>query len=74
VLLTYVSIAWMAGVFLASRVALPLFLWGLIALLPLCVAWLWRRSQTRVRLAALCGLFYCVITIPVLSVLCLINR
>ena len=57
-LLIYVSIAWMAGVFLASRVTLPLALWGLLALLPLCVSWLWRRSQTRIRLAALCGLFF----------------
>jgi competence protein ComEC len=58
-LLTWLSVAWMAGIYLASRIELPLVLWGLVALLPLCVAWLWRRAP-RVRLAALCGLFLCL--------------
>jgi competence protein ComEC len=58
-LLTWLSVAWMAGIYLASRLELPLALWGLVALLPLCVAWLWRRVP-RVRLVALCGLFLCL--------------
>jgi competence protein ComEC len=58
-LLTYLSIAWMAGIYLGSRVALPFTLWGLTALLPLSVAWLWRQVP-HVRLAALCGLVLCL--------------
>jgi competence protein ComEC len=58
-LLIYLAIAWMAGIYAASRVDLPLGLWGLSALLPLVVAWFWRRVSP-VRLAALCGLFLCL--------------
>jgi competence protein ComEC len=57
--LTYLSIAWMAGIYLGSRVGLPLALWLLAGLLPLSVAWLWRRIPWA-RLAALCGLFLCL--------------
>lgn len=46
----------MSGIYLASRWALPPALLGLAALLPLSVAWLWRR-EARPRLFALCGLF-----------------
>ena len=52
----YLSVAWMAGIYLASRIALPVAMWGLVSLLPLSVVWLWRR-EPRVRLAALCVLF-----------------
>jgi competence protein ComEC len=56
VLLIYLSVAWMAGVYISSYLNVPVALWGLVSLLPLSVAVLWRHSP-RVRLAALCGLF-----------------
>lgn len=44
-ILVYLSVAWMAGIFLAARADLPLGLWGLACLPPLSAAWLWRRSS-----------------------------
>ena len=46
----------MAGIYISAHLDVPLALWGLVSLLPLSVAVLWRRHP-RVRLAALCGLF-----------------
>ena len=54
--LIYFSVAWMVGIYVASQWALPLAMWGLAALVPASVAWVWRRDA-RARLAALCGLF-----------------
>jgi competence protein ComEC len=56
VLLIYLSVAWMAGIYVSSHLDVPLTLWGLVSLLPLSVAVLWRRHP-HVRLAALCGFF-----------------
>ena len=57
--LIYLSTAWMSGIYVAQRVALPLLLWGVLALLPATAAWFWRQNP-RARLAALCGLFLCL--------------
>ncbi len=54
-MLIYLSIAWIIGIYIASLFYFPLFLWLLLSLLPLSVAWLWRDG--RVRLWAWCGLF-----------------
>ena len=54
--LIYLSIAWMVGIYLASRLLLPIPLWCIGTALPLAIAWLWRR-QMRVRLAALIVFF-----------------
>ena len=55
-ILIYLSSAWMAGIYLASRLSLPPLLWCSGATLPLSIAWLWRR-RVRLRLAALMALF-----------------
>ena len=54
--LVSLSIAWLAGIALASRLRPPATLLALLALLPLAVFFLWRDDR-RVRLAAACGLF-----------------
>jgi competence protein ComEC len=57
VILIYLSAAWMVGIYLSSRLnAVPVALFGLLSLLPLSIAWLWRRKARR-RLAALVALF-----------------
>ncbi len=58
-LLVYLSAAWLVGIYLSAKVGLPAWLWGLSALLPFSVAWLWRCSP-RVRVVALCMLFVCL--------------
>ena len=56
-LLIYLSVAWMAGIYAAFHLqALPTSAFGLLSTLCLAVAWLWRRTP-RLRLAALCALF-----------------
>ncbi len=57
--LIWFSISWMAGIYAASRLQIRLLYWGLVALLPICVAWLW-KGEPRVRRAAVCGLFLCL--------------
>jgi competence protein ComEC len=52
-ILVYLSVAWMVGIFLAAHVDLPLRLWGLACLLPLSGAWLW-RCRSGLLLASLC--------------------
>lgn len=54
--LVSLSIAWLAGIALASRLRPPAALLALLALLPLAAFFLWRDDH-RVRLAAACGLF-----------------
>jgi competence protein ComEC len=57
VILVYLSVTWMAGIYGASLVSAPPVVWGLLCVPALAVAWLWRRCP-RVRLAALCTLFF----------------
>jgi competence protein ComEC len=57
VILIYLSIAWMAGIYGASLVSAPPLAWGLFCVPALAVARLWRR-QKQVRLAAFCLLFF----------------
>ena len=58
-LLVYLSTAWLCGIYLSARAGMPAWLCGLGALLPLSVAYLWRRAA-RVRSVALCALFVCL--------------
>ena len=55
--LVYLSVAWMAGIYAASRLGGPAAAWGLLAIPALAVAALWRR-RARVRLAACCALLF----------------
>ncbi len=57
--LIYLSTAWMLGIYVASRLNLPLAMWALAALFSASVAWFWRQTP-RLRWAALCGLFACL--------------
>ncbi|MFN2157242.1 MAG: ComEC/Rec2 family competence protein [Anaerolineae bacterium] len=57
--LIWVSISWMLGIWVASRLETPLASWGILSLLPLSIAWMWRQTP-RVRRAAVCGLFFCL--------------
>lgn len=57
--LIWLSISWMAGIYAAFRLQVPLVYWGLLAPLPICVAWLW-KGEPRMRRAAVCGLFLCL--------------
>jgi competence protein ComEC len=60
VLLIYLSAAWMAGIYISSRLsAVPAALFGLLSLFPLSVAWFWRQNA-RLRLVARVTLF-CVL-------------
>ena len=58
-ILVYLSISWVVGIYLASRLSLPLVLWGAFALPALSVIWLW-KVERRVRLAGWCALFLCL--------------
>ncbi|HUT21368.1 MAG TPA: ComEC family competence protein, partial [Anaerolineae bacterium] len=49
----------MIGIYAASRLQIPLVCWGILALLSICVAWLW-KSEPPVRRAAVWGLFLCL--------------
>ncbi|MBN1936208.1 MAG: ComEC/Rec2 family competence protein [Anaerolineae bacterium] len=58
-ILIYLASAWMIGMYCASQWALPLWLWGAVAV-PFCsVIVLWKR-QPPARLAGWCGLFLCL--------------
>ena len=57
--LIWVSISWMVGIYLAARLQIPLVCWALVALPPIGVAWLW-KGEPRVSRAAVCGLFLCL--------------
>jgi competence protein ComEC len=59
VILIWVSISWMLGIWAAKRLGAPLASWGILSFLPLSIAWMWRRTP-RVRRAAVCGLFVCL--------------
>lgn len=53
--LTYLGIAWLAGIFLSSLLNLPALFLALVGLVPLASLFLWRENP-RVRLASVCAL------------------
>jgi competence protein ComEC len=59
VVLIWVSISWMLGIWAAKSLGAPPASWGILSFLPLSIAWMWRRTP-RVRRAAVCVLFFCL--------------